>query len=542
MTPAKEKDQTSWTTADVIDLEYFTHRDTDAEEKDLRQRDRTLFVRHIEPVLKKSPPAAGIPNRTVMRLWLEHRRRENQEAPETGNVFPGAAFGQGYGLMRVILILAGILIGFGSATVFLRYTGTEPINVSIYLGGLLIPQMLLMTVLIMTVCFPSLFRPEGTPSPVYGVLGAILSKTIQRMTGIISKNITPEKQGGIMSATELIRGGHRHHKKLFFLPVFILAQFFAVCVNAGILAATLVRVTGTDLAFGWQSTLALSPGFVHRTVGLIAAPWAWMVPQDWATPSLAQIEGSRIILKEGIRQLTTPDLIAWWPFLCFCILVYGFLPRACLLVTGIILRKKNLSKLDFSDAKSDAVLTRMTAPVISSGRRTKGTVDNDHPSDTPPENGGFKTSITSFLKHDAGCMALIPEDLFDHCDTVRLLHHFPHRFSFKGIETVKITLDEKEDELPVKSFFRQHADGTPPNIFLLLEAWRPPIKEIMDYIRWLRKMTGKHLLIYIGLVGKPQNDTVFTPARDADYTVWKQKITALRDPYLQHERMASHDE
>ena len=39
-------------------------------------------------------------------------------------------------------------------------------------------------------------------------------------------------------------------------------------------------------------------------------PWAWLLPADLAYPSLAQVEGSHMVLKEGIYHLATGDLVA----------------------------------------------------------------------------------------------------------------------------------------------------------------------------------------------------------------------------------------
>jgi len=130
---------------DIIDLEYFLHRDENNGDESAReavvQRDRDIYLKHIEP-LKNTK--GSLSRRSIIRLWLEHRRIEEKETLGTDNILPGDAFQEIYGLFRYAFAIMGIFIGSGMAFSFLTYRGDDPLNVSLYMGVLIFMQILLL--------------------------------------------------------------------------------------------------------------------------------------------------------------------------------------------------------------------------------------------------------------------------------------------------------------------------------------------------------------------------------------------------------------
>ena len=149
-----------------------------------------------------------------------------------------------------------------------------------------------------------------------------------------------EKRVSVNHAFGIFKARSTVYGSLFYWPLFTLSQLFAIGFNVGLLTATLVKISTSDLAFGWQSTMQFSAEAIHRAVMLAALPWSWFVPPASSYPSLAEIEGSRIILKEGIYHLTTGNLIAWWPFLVFCLLFYGLFVRMTFFFIGKVMERK----------------------------------------------------------------------------------------------------------------------------------------------------------------------------------------------------------
>jgi hypothetical protein len=77
---------------------------------------------------------------------------------------------------------------------------------------------------------------------------------------------------------------------------------------------------------------------------------------------------------------------------------------------------------------------------------------------------------------------------------------------------------------------------------MLQEAWQPPIKETLIYIRELRKKLGHKAKIILLLIGMPTNETIFTPVNEQNWMVWQQKIDQFADPYLRLEKWESRHE
>ena len=115
-----------------------------------------------------------------------------------------------------------------------------------------------------------------------------------------------------------------------------LSQGFAAMFLGGALLALLIKVTTTDLAFAWSTTLQLSPDQVHGAVN-VALPWSWLLPSTVPTPEIiAASNYERYIGSfDGSTERThIDDAIAatWWQFCALCTLVYGVAPRVAVLL------------------------------------------------------------------------------------------------------------------------------------------------------------------------------------------------------------------
>jgi hypothetical protein len=300
---------------------------------------------------------------------------------------------------------------------------------------------------------------------------------------------------------------------LFILPIFILTQLFAVGFNLGLLATTLFKIITADVAFGWQSTLQLSPASVHALVQKIALPWSWLAAGEPAYPSLAQIEGSRIILKEGIYHLSTPDLVSWWPFLCFSVLFYGL-----------------LNALDFRQAVYEQLLLRMTTPLLSTrGRR----VDDAGAAAKEPEPD--YSAKDQAAPDDPGArrklLVMIPDDISDACPREEIESAVRNRFASSITQLMKINKDYETDA-EILASLKKSSRPADIDILLIQEAWQPPISEYIIFIKNLRQAIGQGPCIRLGLIGKPLPDTIFTPVNKVNLKIWTRRITALGDPCI----------
>jgi len=134
-----------WTFRDIIDLEYFFHKDAVSQSAEdqhyLNERDRNIFLDSVRPGIKEGKTAD---RQFTIKTWL-NRRREEETAEEA--VLPGEGFESLYGSFRLLFILAGLVVGGGAGLSFLTYTGDRPVNVFVYLTVFVVSQILLLLLL-----------------------------------------------------------------------------------------------------------------------------------------------------------------------------------------------------------------------------------------------------------------------------------------------------------------------------------------------------------------------------------------------------------
>lgn len=531
------KNKTIWKIEDFIDLEYFLHHENSfQDEKRCQERDRqdrSIFLEHIKPHMDSSGNSERTDRSFIIKNWLACKRSVEKENMGEGALLPGELFSQGYTLILYIFAMIAIASGFGGVLSFLTYKGYEPINVSSYIGIFVFPQLILLIFLFAYLALFKKIKILSQFSVIRLLIRLFLLKTVYFIKKNTFRNMPSEEKIRIESAFGVIKGKSKIYGHLFPWPVFILSQVFGVFFNIGALSATLLRVVGSDLAFGWQSTLKLSADAVYKAVSIISVPWSWAVGEPISHPTLSQVEGSRMVLKDGISSLVTYDLVSWWPFLCFVLLFYALAPRICFLWGGLFVRRSLLNRIDFQQIIFDKLLLRMTTPILD----TEGEVQES------PAKKPFHGSIvegrgepeiqvleeSSITGEDL--MVFIPEDIYDRVRGDELERHVKKTLG-KGVSRkIRVALDFFEDEGVITSNI-SHGDQS---LLIVMEAWQPPIKETIYYFEDIRKAVGPGVRIYIVLIGKPSDETIFTPSNDEDTFVWKTKINSLADPNIRVE-------
>jgi len=529
-----------WRIRDLIDLEYFLHDNEDIQDKsdseDQNQVDRKIYLNHIKPVLSKSDD-----RKWILRLWLEKRREIEKEESGREDLLPGDAFHAAYQLMVPIFIIAGALAGAGTALSFLVYKGTAPINVSAYMGLFVLLQVLLIVLISVLLLLKRRAGSFSQLSLIHTLLGKFLTGIVIRLKENVYSKLSGEKRSRLEAAIGLARGKKKIYGSVFYWPFFILIQIFAISFNIGVLSATILKVVGSDLAFGWQSTIRLSSQAVYGAVALISSPWSWFIPEKLAHPSLSQIEGSRMILKDGIYHLSTSGLISWWPFLCLSVLCYGFLPRLLLLAGGIAAEKKTISKIGFYNAACDRLMLRMKTPVIDTGGFPEEELQHEifqfdalSPS-LPPHAETRRIPENSII-------ALVPGDIINSCSENELKKPVSECTGLKLIQIISFGLNPEDDRKALEYLSKTRWDEERPNLMVVQEAWQPPIKEMILFLKQLRNTIGEKALIRIGLIGKPGPDTIFTAVKAENIIIWKNAVHKLGDPSVLIENLGCKNE
>ena len=527
-----------WRIKDLIDLEYFLQRDEgegdESAQKSLLKRDRYIYLNKILPLEKGD---ASTPRR-VIRAWLEQRKKLEKPDTETMGVLPGEAFDEGYRLIGFGFLIVGLLLGSGLAFSFLNYRGAEPLNISSYLALFVLTQCLALLILMGISLARKVRRAPFRSSVIYTLISRLMTALIMKIKHRTLKTLTGSKRGGLEAVMGLIRGKRQIYGSLFYWPVFILAQIFGVGLNIGVLGATLIKVLGSDVAFGWQSTVQFSAQTVFKLVQVIALPWSWLMPADFAYPTFYQVAGSHMVLKDGIYHLATRDLVSWWPFLCFAVLTYGLLPRLILLIMGIMVQKRALLRINFSHRACQRLLNRMRTPLVSTGGRSVSPDALRKDNTKPPE----KTSDLQNVLTGKGMIALIPDDIFETFTDDELESVISKTFGCPIQRRLRFGEDEEGDKRVLHELSSMKMEDSATNLLILQEGWQPPIRENLLFIQDLRKASGETSMIWVGLIGRPKQGAVFTRVKEEEWDVWDQKLKALGDPYLGLERLVAGEE
>lgn len=499
-----------WKDHDIIDVEYFIatgeENNTNHSYESVHIEDRELYNRHIAPQITGTLGSKNI----VLKKWLEHKTLNHSK----DNLLPGQAYKEFSTVIALLFSFLGILLGLGLTISLLSYDGITPVNIFSFLGLLLIPQ----TIFLFFFVLSSLFQKSRftlTQSIIYTLLAQLLS----RVFFVTKKHLFTQLSGKDLLQAESFWGQVHSIKnsygKIFYWPIFSLTQLFAIFFNISVLATLLIRVATTDIAFGWQSTMQFGEQSLSTVIQYISTPWSSLITHSH--PTLAEISGSHIILKEGVYHLTTPDLASWWPFLFMTILVYGLLPRIALLIFGRVRKSCLLKNLTFEESRHKKLFHRLTTPVVS----TQSPEDAD---DSLPFS--IHTDSINPSKHPdfPPVVALIPEDIFQFCHSENLEPHLiPFQFSLE--KTFKIQMDLEEDE----KVFNNLQNYANKEIFILLEAWMPPISDTQTYLKKISEVLPPKTTIYIGLVGKPENKNIFTKVSSQDLKVWQGRINSTKN-------------
>lgn len=511
--------KTAWNYQDLIDLEYFIHRDADAEETDLHRRDRTLFLDHQKRQGKSDQPSRP----ELIRLWLAARVAGEFSGPDRRS--PGTLFRDALLFAKNLAVVKGLLVGLLAGLSFFTYTGTTPVNVFHFLLFFVVCQLALAG-LLLGACLVRLLVPGiRLPSFYSLLLRGMMGRLVMFLNRQWLHKISADKRASFAYALDIFRTRSAVYDSLFYWPLFGLVQLFAVGLNIGLPAATLLKISTSDLAFGWQSTLQLSGEAIHRAVQLAALPWSWFIPKSSSYPSLAEIEGSRIILKEGIYHLATQNLIAWWPFLVLCLVFYGLLLRLTFVVFGRIVERRALNRLNLDTAAVLTLVRRMQTPLVS----TQADPEPDTAFASPTPSDQQQAEPLAAAPHLLPQVVLIPDDIVGLCPTAKLTPLLSDRgFAIKSVHTFMAGYDEDQE---IKEFLAEQLRTPEDGLFILMEGWMPPLVAFVTYVAELRRILPDKTMIHLGLVGRPVR-AGFTPLAARDLNMWRKKMATARDPYL----------
>lgn len=594
MPPITSPPEPKWRLEDLLDLEYFLHQDHKEKEPHLKSRDRRFYLDRLHPDDRGSRRFSILQEdagfiRQLLYAWVGFRRGTRNTTGEKAAPLPGSLVRGMISLLYTLFALAGTLIGGAVTASFFSYTGDQPLNVSYFLSLTLgLPLLILLMSCFLLVLGLIGIRPAS--------MTVIRSFTVRLMETVIIHTagwVPVDKRASLTAALGIMRSRKRLYGSAFFWPFWTMGHLFALGFSAGALVLTLVRVFFSDVAFGWQSTLSVGADLVYSVVSAAALPWSWAFPEGVGYPSLDQIAGSRMVLKDGMVHLATPDLVSWWPFLCLCLVCYGILPRLLLLAGGMAGQRRALDRLSFQHLACRQLVQRMVVPEMttsgrdgsdvvtvanpsaghtaypSSDKRRQEIRDSTGPAVRPPRDpvpvddppAAVPNSPASLLNPKAEApypynavtpspvaeehfpsaplfpvVVLVPEDLDPQMTDTPEFKQILAAQGKAPVQRIEMTGESEIDLAAVIPAVKRSSDPGAAvswnTVLIVQEAWQPPIKETLFFLKQLRRELGRDVEIRVMLMGRPDATTLLTPPSSLDRKVWRQKLDTLADPGL----------
>ncbi|MFT5697550.1 MAG: hypothetical protein ACI8ZB_000398 [Desulforhopalus sp.] len=509
--------KTQYTLDQIIDFEYFLHEDTEHSPEELHLRDRDIGLS-----LSQSSPDREVTNRKLISAWILFRQQK--EFLDTKRDSPGSIFSKSRSLATTLISVKGLLGGLFAGWAFFAYAGTTPINVLQFLLFFVFSQLLLTILLFTGLITRRLFTNVILPGVNFHLLHSLGKRVFVFINKNWLKNVPGSKRESVRHAFGIIRSKNQLYGSLFYWPIFSLSQLFGITFNLGLLVSSFIKIVTSDLAFGWQSTLQLSNSAIEKMVHLLSLPWNWLLPPDTGAPTLSQIEGSHIILKDGIYHLTTVNLVAWWPFLLLCLLFYGLCIRIVFYISGRLLEKKSLAQLQFTTPQCATLLRRMRTPVVSTQAATEIAQQN-----VAQKPQSFSREQQECVTEALPQVLLIPDDIYEVCRP-EYIQPLMKAKGFEIIQKYRFMLGYDEDQ-QLLEVLANRSWKNKEGVVIIMESWMVPLMDFLVFIKDIRNISTPTTIIEIALTGQ-FDDAVFSHVKPADMEIWRKKIEAIGDPYI----------
>lgn len=517
---ADKPDSKPWSLADVVDFEYFVLQQSANNSAEAGQELRHWYQTHRAKLREADPSdrpdLADQTDPIALRAWLEEQRDAMpDEFPRPGESWAGFMR-----LLSTLVLVVGVLVGAGVTSGLLRYDGVQPVNVAMLLGILVVFQMgwnALSFLLLVGKGSALLPANAGVGRQVGGFCFRWVATRLHRH---VWSHMPAERRMDWESFWQRLSRDHGSSGKYLAWPILNRIQLLGVAFNIGAVLTFALSVMFRDLAFGWQTSMEqISETLMASWVKWMALPWSAWLGEGHGYPSLDQIEGSRIILREGLAGLQNENLTAWWLFLLLSLCVYGLVPRLVLWGWSGWLSRSHITSYPFQSHSAKKLWDGFQTPYLkvsqqpfehASVQNENGTQDKVTPVNVP---SGSSSQTSS---NGIPCVIMMDADLSDVIEPADLEHLLsPH--GWQVIDQTTFSDQTSEESLQTVS---QANDVQ--CVLWVQEAWQPPIMEKLEQMKQFRQALPGHVLLMVGLIGKPIRDTWLTAVRERDFEIWNQ--------------------
>lgn len=491
--------------ADVVALVHALDHDEGQSPAEMAARERR-FASEV-PASATDPLRVGL-------TWLDFVSREDKSV---GSIRQRA--GVAVTLTDLVVVLAGIVLGWGATLGAVYFDGSGRVNTVSVLAVLVVVPGLFLLPFALAALPPNL----GERVPGARILTALGGAMTAGRLATLLWRLFP---GDLRESLSLLSGRLGKHHRLYAglqkWTVLRWSQLFALTFQITALAATLSLVVFTDVAFGWSTTLStgdplLDARRVHRVTSTIAAPWRGTISD--AAPSLQLIVESRYFRAAAV-PLTPAEaalLGGWWRFVVLTIVVYGMIPR---IVTYLLARSRMRAALRAAFIASpglSAVLRRIHRARIESAAVEP---EADWQGSAPAPSAGRPAPRAG---HIAAIIQWAGAPLGPSVATTR----FPgaRHFAAGGATSVS------EDLVCGREVGRtvESSDG---DVLVVVKGWEPPMMDFLDFVASLRAALSREgTMIFILPVGLDPTAEL-SLATEQQIGIWRGKLATVSDPWL----------
>jgi len=451
------------TLASATDIPDWLEQDRQLSWEDRVERDRAIDQR-LEGNSRQNTDR-------VLAWWSEVEPKGDVHS--SGEIL-AKIFSRVSGLSIIMGLLAGVIL----ASSLLRYDGSQPINVLVLLVVLIVLPIVLFLL--------SLLIPIFSSSSLFNDLniGKMLFTYIKQKSVVLSSFFSSSRSD--QAKDVLLRW-----------KLLLCSQQFGIALAIAALLTLLVKLSISDLAFGWSTTLDIKASVLSPWIQTLAAPWSIWFPE--AVPSQQLIEDSRFFrLENGVSELSATTLTGWWKFIAMCLLVYGVGFR---LLAGMVANRKynkSIESLLMQHSEIEALLdrfnvennTKNAAPVVSAKQSAV-----NHSNQLVLKTADLMISWNDVLpqervKEYANCIEITSEDILN------LRGKLLEKFSKNRVNTIHV----------------------------ITKSWEPPLLEFHDLILSLREIYGSETTISIQPISATQ-----TNPESVDVEIWRHSLEKLQD-------------
>ncbi|MCH9739879.1 MAG: DUF2868 domain-containing protein [Epsilonproteobacteria bacterium] len=416
---------------------------------------------------------------SMLQLWAKENRFHVTEPFKSQNYLTHLRSVTHF--LALLFLVMGFIAGLG----LLSYSGEAPVNVIYYLFIAMVIPLLSMVLSL----FSMLTRGEVAHFFTLFFPLHWFEKLVQ---------LFPSKSKKLWRETALPL---ELTKWMFIERMQRLSLLFSI----GLLIALVFMVVVKDIAFGWSTTLNITPDSFHVALAWVGIVWQKFVPS--AIPSLELVEISqyfRLGEKLDTQMIDNAHKLgAWWQFLAMTTLVYAIGLRLLFWLFTRYGYQKHLKKEFMLLEGVDALLYEFQTPFVS-------------------------TEAPKVEKH----LEIVQETNEQVSDKVRRAYNNILGWNFSEDE-IALANDSKEIKGSYVSAVggsntfsedEEEAKKASRTVLLYVKSWEPPTMDFVDFVEMLieSKKVDSVQVYPLGTVGRYYESDV------KDIAVWKRKIQGLK--------------